>query len=55
MYTQTRDDDVSQNTQTDEIETTTKWCQCSHDVKSCGSKNGINCICLNCPIPSTQT
>ncbi|XP_047135927.1 cytoplasmic dynein 2 intermediate chain 1 isoform X1 [Hydra vulgaris] len=36
IYTQTNDDDVTQEVQTDDIEFETRWCQHSHDLKACG-------------------
>ncbi|XP_057293201.1 cytoplasmic dynein 2 intermediate chain 1-like isoform X2 [Hydractinia symbiolongicarpus] len=39
-FTQTNDDDVTQETQTDEVETESKWCQFTHDIKACGSDDG---------------
>ena len=38
MFTQTKDDNITQEIQTDDSKTETRWCQHTHDVKTCGGK-----------------
>ena len=41
MFTQTNDDNITQEIQTDDLKTETRWCQHTHDVKTCGGKFSV--------------